>query len=82
MVLIRPIIIHIIVFVMSVFVFTLLYKYFCNYSFEKSLYISLSTGTFAGATIDEKEKKARQICTFQLFFMYILMVVILNEIIR
>jgi hypothetical protein len=43
------------------------------------MYIAVSTGTFAGATIDiEKDKLTRNVCTSQLMIMYVIVVILLS----
>lgn len=70
---------HLIVFFVFITIYTIIYMFLCNHSLSDSLYIAVSTGTFAGATIDiEKDKLTRNICTSQLMFMYVIVVVMLS----
>jgi hypothetical protein len=73
---------HIIIFTFFMFVFTLIYKYYCGYSLDNSLYISISYATFTGTNLDTKDQKVKNVSSFQLFFSYIFIIIILNTILN
>jgi hypothetical protein len=70
---------HLIVFLIFITIYTIIYMVICNHSLSDSMYIAVSTGTFAGATIDiEKDKLTRNVCTSQLMIMYVIVVILLS----
>jgi hypothetical protein len=71
--------ISLIVFILFVVIFTFLYKYLANYSWQNALYTSLSEQTFAGACVEETI--AQRIAIIQLITAYIFVGIILFHVI-
>ncbi len=71
----KKIMIHIMIFILFIIIFTSLYMKICNYTLLESLYYSVSTQTFTGATLTDK--KCQTICTIHMCMAYILVTIFL-----
>ena len=76
------ILIRICLFFSFIFLFTLLYCIIGKQNLNDSFYISVTTGTFSGADInenDENSHKIKTLCSIQTFIMYIIIIIMLGN---
>lgn len=74
----QKIMIYISIFTIFIIVFTILYIQLSNHSLSEALHISVSTGTFAGATIEKDDIITKNISTLQLIMMYITIIILFH----